>query len=167
MKAREYKKVYVTKKCEISINNGHPWIYDGEIIKRDDISNGEIVDVVNDKDKYLGSGFYNNNSKIVVRLISKNANDKFDKEFFRRRIKYAIDYRLTVMGDDLNAFRVIFGEADELPGLTVDKFNNVLVVQILSLGIEVRKDFILKLLQVKSILVFSFIILDIIFTAKF
>ncbi len=146
MKAREYKKVYVTKKCETSINNGHPWIYDGEIIKRDDISNGEIVDVVNEKDKYLGSGFYNSNSKIVVRLISKNANDKFDKEFFRRRIKYAIDYRLTVMGDDLNAFRVIFGEADELPGLTVDKFNNILVVQILSLGIEVRKDLILKLL---------------------
>lgn len=146
MKQREFKKVCITKKGERQIELGHPWIYEGEIIKSESlITNGEIVDVVNEKDKYLGSGFYNNNSKIVVRLISRNANDKFDDDFFRRRIRYAIDYRLTVMENNTNAFRVIFGEADELPGLTVDKFNDILVVQILSLGIELRKDTILKI----------------------
>lgn len=145
MKTREYKKVYITKKAEKSISSGHPWIYEGEIIKKEDgITNGDIVDITNDKDKYLGSGFYNDNSKITVRLISRNANDKFDACFFKRRIEYAIEYRKTVMGDEnLNSFRVIYGEADELPGLTVDKINNILVVQILSLGIELRKDMIL------------------------
>ena len=146
MKARNYKKVLITKKQEKSVLLGHPWIYNDEIISKDEIEDGEIVDVVNDKDKYLGSGFYNSKSKITIRLISRNANDTFDSLFFRRRIRYAIDYRLTVMEDNLNAFRVIFGEADELPGLTVDKYNDILVVQILSLGIEKRKDMILNLL---------------------
>ena len=147
MQKRNFKKVYITKKGEKQINIGHPWIYEGEILNIDQgINNGDIVDVTNDKDKYLGSGFYNNNSKITVRLISRNANDIFDDDFFRRRIRYAIDYRLTVMENNTNAFRVIFGEADELPGLTVDKFNDILVVQILSLGIELRKDSILKIL---------------------
>ena len=145
MKQREYKKVYISKKAENSIFNGHPWIYIGEVEKEDKgITNGEIVDVISSKDKYLGSAFYNNNSKITLRLLSRNANDVFNKEFFKRRIKYALDYRLNVIEEDnQNAFRVIFGEADEMPGLTVDKMNDILVVQILSLGIELRKDDIL------------------------
>ena len=147
MQARNFKKVYITKKGEASILNGHPWVYEGEIVSHDeDIVNGDIVDIISSKDKYIGSGFYNSNSKITLRLLSRNANDTYDEEFFRRRIRYAINYRLDVMGDELNAFRVIFGEADELPGLTVDLFNNILVVQILSLGIEIRRDIILKLL---------------------
>ena len=147
MQARNFKKVYITKKGEASILNGHPWVYEGEIVSHDeDIVNGDIVDIISSKDKYIGSGFYNSNSKITLRLLSRNANDTYDEEFFRRRIRYAINYRLDVMGDELNAFRVIFGEADELPGLTVDLFNNILVVQILSLGIEIRRDIILKVL---------------------
>src|SRR5574344_2115566 len=144
MQNRIYKKVYITKKGTISINNGHPWIYNGEIVKQDNITNGELVDVISDKDKYLGTGFYNNNSKITVRLLSRNANDLFDKEFFKRRIKYAWEYRKSVMPNDLNCVRVIYGEADGLPGLTVDKFNDILVCQILSLGIDIRKDIILS-----------------------
>lgn len=145
MKEREFKKVHITKKGENSILMGHPWVYVGEIIKKDNnIENGEIVDIISEKDKYLGSGFYNDNSKITIRLLSRNANDKYDKEFFKRRIQYALDYRITVMGEEnLNAFRLIYGEADEMPGLTVDKMNDILVVQILSLGMEVRKDDIL------------------------
>ncbi len=147
MQKRNFKKVVISSKGEKSVLYGHPWIYEGEVLKKDnEIVNGDIVDVVSEKDKYLGSGFYNDNSKIIVRLLSRNANDTFDSEFFRRRISYAIDYRLTVMEDETNAFRVIFGEADELPGLTVDKFNDILVVQILSLGIEIRKDLILRAL---------------------
>src|SRR5574344_1156186 len=121
---RNYKKVYITKKGEASVINGHPWIYKGEITSFDnDINNGDIVDVRSSKDKYLGSG-YNNNSLITIRLISRNANDSFDKDFFKRRIKYAWEYRKTVMPNDLNCIRLIFGEADFMPGLTVDKFRS-------------------------------------------
>lgn len=143
---RNYKKIYVTTKAENAIKKNHPWIYDGEIVKEDqDILNGDIVDVVSQKDKYLGSGFYNSNSKIRVRLISRNANDTFDEAFWRRRIEYALSYRMMIMPNE-NSFRVIYGEADELPGLTVDKFGNILVCQILSLGIDIRRDIILPLL---------------------
>ena len=110
------------------------------------IKNGDIVVVRNSKDKFLGSAFYNNNSKIVLRIISRNANDIFDYDFFKRRIEYALNYRMKVMPNELNAFRLIYGEADFLSGLTVDKFNDCLVAQILSLGIDVRKDIILKAL---------------------
>src|SRR5574344_41291 len=146
MKVRDYKKVYITAKGERAALLGHPWVYEGEVTKTDDITDGELVDVISPKDKYIGTGFYNSNSKIRVRIISRNTNDTYDAAFFKRRIQYAWNFRKTTMPNDLNAVRVIFGEADGFPGLTVDKFNDILVVQILSLGIEMRKDIILKAL---------------------
>ena len=104
--------------------------------------NGDLVDVYSSKDKYLGTGFINDNSKIRVRIISTNANDKFDEAFWQRRVQYALDYRRQVMGEGFNCCRLIFGEADNFPGLTVDRFEDVLVAQVLSLGIELRKDII-------------------------
>lgn len=99
------------------------------------------------KGKYIGTGFYNDHSKIRVRLLSRNANDRFDEAFFERRIQYALDYRKTVMpGEDFKDCRLIFGEADGFPGLTVDRFNDVLVAQVLSLGMEQRKTMIFTLL---------------------
>lgn len=143
----EKLNVYINKKAEERILKNHPWVFASDITKTDEgIKNGDIVAVRNSKDKFLGSAFYNNNSKIVLRFISRNANDDFSYEFFKRRIEYALEYRIKVMPDDLNAFRLIYGEADFLPGLTVDKFNDCLVAQILSLGIDVRKDMILKAL---------------------
>lgn len=82
----------------------------------------------------------------MVRLLSRNANDRFDEGFFRRRIAYALDYRQTVMGPDFACCRLIFGEADQLPGLTVDRFSDILVTQILSLGMEQRKPLLFRLL---------------------
>ncbi len=145
MKNRLYKKVVITPKAEKSVLLGHPWIYGTEIVKKDDITNGELVDVLNNKEKYLGTGFYNDNSKITVRLLSRNTNDTFDYDFFKRRVKYALDMRKQTISD-LNSFRLIYGEADGFPGLTVDKFNDVLVAQVLSLGIELKKDLIFKAL---------------------
>lgn len=143
----EKLNVYINKKAEARVLNNHPWVFASDITKADEgIKNGDIVVVRNSKDKFLGSAFYNNNSKIVLRIISRNANDTFDYDFFKRRIEYALSYRMKVMPNDLNAFRLIYGEADFLSGLTVDKFNDVLVCQILSLGIDVRKDVILKAL---------------------
>lgn len=144
--AREYPQVKVSKKAEHAIIKGHPWVYFNEITEAQPFENGELVDVVSQKGSYLGTGFANENSKIRVRLISRNANDKFDEAFFERRLRHAIDYRKTVMGDDFSNCRLIFGEADSFPGLTVDHFGDILVAQVLSLGIEKRKKMLFELL---------------------
>lgn len=144
--AREYPQVKVSKKAEHAIIKGHPWVYFNEITEAQPFENGELVDVVSQKGSYLGTGFANENSKIRVRLISRNANDKFDEAFFERRLRHAIDYRKTVMGDDFFNCRLIFGEADGFPGLTVDRFGDILVAQVLSLGIEKRKKMLFELL---------------------
>lgn len=140
---REFTKIKITPKGERSARHGHPWVFSDEITDViGEYKNGDLVDVYSSKDKYLGTGFINNNSKIRVRIISTNANDKFDEAFWQRRVQYALDYRHQVMGKDFNCCRLIFGEADSFPGLTVDRFEDVLVVQVLSLGIELRKDII-------------------------
>lgn len=145
---REYTKFYITPKGERAARSGHPWVYAEEITRIEgEYQNGDLVDVVTNKGKYLGTGFVNDHSKIRVRLISTNTNDKFDDDFWERRLRYAIDYRRTVMpGADFKCCRLIFGEADHFPGLTVDRFNDILVAQTLSLGIEVRKELIFNLL---------------------
>ena len=144
---RAFPRMVVNKKAETSLRSGHPWVYGAEVLEKEPAENGSVVDVFSEKGTYLGSGFYNERSKIMVRVLSKNANDAFDEAFFRRRIRYAIDYRKTVMGEDFNACRLIFGEADGLPGWTVDRFEDVLVTEVLSLGIEVRKGMLLTLLR--------------------
>ena len=145
---RAYTKFYITPKGERAARSGHPWVYAEEITNIEgEYRNGDLVDVVTGKGKYLGTGFVNDHSKIRVRLISTNTNDKFDADFWERRLRYAIDYRRTVMpGADFKCCRLIFGEADHFPGLTVDRFNDILVAQTLSLGIEVRKELIFNLL---------------------
>ena len=127
---RNYPKAVVTKKAERSVEQGHPWIYDTEILSLEDgWENGGLVDAVSEKGKYLGTGLLSQHSKIRIRLISGNANDKFDAAFFERRIRYAWEYRKTVMAKDIGCCRVIFGEADQFPGLTADRFNDILVTQ--------------------------------------
>jgi len=145
-------KIYITEKGERHARSGHPWVFEGEVVRTEDNpSDGGLVTVFTEprnggKAKFIGSGYYNSHSKIRVRLISTNANDRFDDEFYRRRIRYALDYRKTVMGDDFRASRLIFGEADQFPGLTVDLFEDILVVQTLSLGTELVKDLLLTTL---------------------
>lgn len=145
---RNYTKIYITPKGERAARSGHPWVYADEITNIEGkYANGDLVDVVTNKGKYLGTGFINDNSKIKVRIISTNTNDKFDTAFWQRRLQYAVDYRRTVMpGDDFKCCRLIFGEADMFPGLTVDRFNDILVTQTLSLGIELRKEEIFPML---------------------
>ncbi len=137
---RSYPRFTVSAKGTRWVESGHPWIYEGEIVAAADCPNGALVDAVSEKGKYLGTGFLSKNSKIRIRLLSRNANDRFDAAFWRRRLQYAWDYRKCVMGADVSACRLIFGEADGFPGLTVDRFNDILVAQTLSLGIEQRKD---------------------------
>ena len=148
MKAeRGYPIAVISEKAEKSIRSGHVWVF-GEEVKEliGNAQDGELVDVVSRKGSFLGTGFFNSNSKIRVRILSKNANDKFDKAFFERRLRYCFEYRKTVMGADFDCCRLVFGEADSFPGLTVDRFGDILVTQTLSLGIEKRKNIIFPLM---------------------
>ena len=153
---RSYPAVTVSSKAERSILEGHPWIYDTELTEPEEtgalkaLENGGLVDVVSQKGRYLGTGLLSRQSKIRIRLISRNANDRFDSAFWERRIRYAWEYRKTVMGqnqEDLAACRLIFGEADQFPGLTVDRFGSVLVSQTLSVGMERLKPVLFPLLK--------------------
>lgn len=130
------------------LKKGGCWVFDNEI---DSIvgtfHNGDIVEV-HDFDGYpMGRGFINQNSKIRVRMMSRNKDQEINHDFISMRVKNAWEYRKTVMPNDLGCCRVIFGEADWLPGLIVDKYEDVLVVQCLALGMEQFKEEIVSILK--------------------
>ena len=128
------------------LKSGGLWIFDNEIGSvSGGFENGDIV-AVHDFDGYgLGKGFINQNSKIRVRMLTRNHSQEIDDAFLRMRVQNAWDYRKKV--SDTGSCRIIFGEADFLPGLVVDKFSDVLVVQSLALGIDRLKERILTLLK--------------------
>ncbi len=146
--SRPYPIVTITKKGQRAIEAGHPWVYAGEVVScPDGVENGALVDVCSEKGTWLGAGLLSLCSLIRVRLLSRNANDRFDEGFWLRRFQYAWAYRKTVLEPrDLSACRVVFGEADGLPGLTVDRFHDILVVQTLSYGMDRRKELLFPLL---------------------
>ncbi len=145
---RPYPTVTITKKGQKAIEAGHPWVYAGEVLScPENAENGAIVDVCSEKGTWLGAGLLSLHSLIRVRLLSRNANDSFDEGFWLRRFRYAWAYRKTVLEpSDLTACRVVFGESDGLPGLTVDRFGDILVTQTLSYGMETRKERLFPLL---------------------
>ena len=128
------------------LKSGGMWVFDNEIASvMGSFVNGDIV-LVHDFDGYpLGRGFINRNSKITIRLLTRNENQKIDEDFFEKRVRDAWEYRKKVT--DTSSCRVIFGEADFFPGLVVDKFEDVLVVQSLALGIDRWKELILDLIK--------------------
>ena len=130
-----------------TLKEGGPWIYDNEIESiMGSFMDGDIV-LVHDFDGYpLGRGFINRNSKLTVRMMTRNRDTEVDESFIRMRVKNAWEYRKKVM-DDISSCRVIFGEADFLPGLVVDKFADVLVVESLALGIDRFKVMIVDILK--------------------
>ena len=145
---RNYPILTLTEKGADFLRGGHVWVFADEVTHITGTpEDGALADVCSPKGKYLGTGFYNSNSKIRVRIISKNANDRFDAAFWERKLRWAIDYRRTVMGErDFACCRLIFGEADAFPGLTVDRFGDVLVTEVLSLGMEKIKNEIYSIL---------------------
>jgi len=146
-KERNFLPLTVSKKAEAALRAGHPWVYGEEIAPLpDNPENGALVDVISQKGAYLGTGLYSEKSKIKVRVLSSNANDKYDEAFFERRLRYALEYRKTVMCDDFLWCRLVFGEADGLPGLTIDRFGSVLVTQVLSYGMDMMKGMLFALI---------------------
>ncbi len=128
------------------LKSGGLWIFDNEIASIDgDFSNGDIV-VVHDFDGYpMGKGFINTNSKITVRILTRNVNTDINEDFIKTRVLNAWNYRKKTV--DTSNCRIIFGEADFLPGIVIDKFSDVLVVQSLALGIDLLKPVILRTLK--------------------
>lgn len=139
--------VAVLKKGEgRALKSGGPWVYDNEIASiMGNFENGDIV-IVRDFDGYpLGRGFINTNSKIRIRMMTRNENQEIDREFLKMRVQDAWEYRKKTV--DISSCRVIFGEADFLPGMVIDKFSDVLVVQSLALGIDKLKMIIIEELK--------------------
>lgn len=138
-------KVTLRKTRETRVRGGHPWIYASEIEKVDGaFENGDIVDVLDFRGKFIGRGFYNPQSQISLRILTRN-DEPCDRDFFARRIRDAWDYRRLLC--DPMSCRLIYSESDFLPGLVVDKFADVLVLQSLSLGIERIKDTLCDLMM--------------------
>ncbi len=123
-----------------------PWIYNNEINSFvGSIQNGEVVRVESFERKFVCYGFLNTNSKIMIRILSLNENDVINKDFFKERIKYALKHRENLFTDS-NCARLIFSEADYLPGLIVDKYDDILSVQFMSLGMDKIKNDIVDIL---------------------
>ena len=139
--------IAVLKKGEgRTLKAGGLWIYDNEIASvMGSFADGDFV-IVHDFDGYpLGRGFINTRSKIRIRMMTRNADQEVDREFLRKRVQEAWEYRKKTV--DTSSCRVIFGEADFLPGIVVDKFSDVLVVESLALGIDRMKEEIIELLK--------------------
>lgn len=152
---RPYPQVIVTRKAARSLAGGHPWVFEGEVLRMEPApadgtiaTNGCLVDVCEENGTWCGTGLLSQQSKIRVRILSRNANDRFDEGFWRRRITWAWQHRVRTMGSralpgcppDIEACRVVFSEADGLPGLTVDRYGQVLVAQIGTVGMELLRD---------------------------
>lgn len=132
----------------LRIASGHPWIYGNEIdrVKSDGESEGgTIVDVKDDRGKFVGRGYFNPKSQIVVRLLSRIQGEEINESFFRRKILSCYEYRKKI-GYSEN-FRLVFGEGDFLPALIIDKFRDVFVMQTLSLGMDRWKEVIASILK--------------------
>ena len=141
-----YDTTIILKKGEGRVlKSGGMWIYDNEIDKIEgEFTNGDLITVRDFDGYFMGYGFINTNSKITVRILSRKEGTVIDKAFLKMRVKNAWEYRKQTV--DTSSCRVIFGEADFLPGIVVDKFSDVLVVESLALGIDLLKPVILECL---------------------
>ena len=140
------KKIFLKKNEERRIVNGHLWVFSNEIFKIEgEPETDDVVKVYDSKDNLLGTGFFNKNSLIAVRMLSHSS--IYDVEmFFREKIKSAYDLRNTIY-PNRDSFRMVFSESDFLPGLVVDKYNNTFVLQIYSAGMEKNLELITKILK--------------------
>ncbi len=139
-------KVILNKKEEENVLGGFPWIFNNEVSGFEgDIKSGEVCTVYTFDKRFVCYGFFNSSSKIMVRVLSLNEKEEINYNFFKERIQLAIDHRNTL---DFNSCRVVFAEADFLPGLIVDKYSDYLSCQFLSLGMEnIKKDIVSILIE--------------------
>jgi 23S rRNA (cytosine1962-C5)-methyltransferase len=129
------KKVVLKRKISNRVINGHPWIFSNEIdMAEESLAAGDIASVFTHDDKFIGKGYVNPESRIPIRLLTRNKAEEIDAAFFLRKIREAWEYRQRI--GYVENCRLIFGEADGLPQLIIDKFNDYFVIQTLALGID-------------------------------
>lgn len=139
-------QVYLKRKISPRVVNGHPWIFNNEVDKTEgDPVGGDIVEVFTYDKKFVGRGYINPKSQILVRLLTRNRNEQINEEWFLEQIKKCWQYRQQL--GYIENCRLVFGEADSLPQLIIDKFNDYFVIQTLALGIDVWKPAIVKALN--------------------
>ncbi|QJD83658.1 class I SAM-dependent rRNA methyltransferase [Cohnella herbarum] len=132
--------VWLNKGRRQRLEEGHPWIYANEIAKMEgEAKPGQLVEVKDHRGQLLGTGYWNPASQITVRIVAYGPLEAMDEDFFRKRFERAKDHRYRFLGEETSC-RLVYGEADFLPGLVVDRFNDVLVVQVLTLGMDVAKE---------------------------
>lgn len=138
--------VFLRKGAQHRVESGHPWVYQSELDYIDgEFEPGDIVDVYNFRQKFIGRGYINPRSQIIVRLLSREQ-EPIAREFFKKRIQTAWKYRQTFISEP-EYCRLVYGEADFLPALIVDKFGPYMVIQTLALGIDVHKATIVSVLE--------------------
>ena len=149
---RPYPQVIVSRKAARSLAAGHVWVFDGEVRGfanlpdgAEQIENGSVVDVVEENGTWQGAGLYSQLSRICVRIVTRNANDRIDEAFWERKMRWAWEMRKRVMGADLDCCRVVFSEADGFPGLVIDRYQDVLVAQVGTFGMEQRRELLFGL----------------------
>jgi len=146
MSEEALKKVILKPRDIMRIRMGHPWVYVAEVAAvQKDIKDGELVEVCDKIHNLIGTGFFNSHSKILVRLLSHNSAIEANEEFFTQRIQTALEVRKRAM-PNATSFRVVNAESDFLSGLIIDKYEDILVIQTTSLGMDLRKDIIVKAL---------------------
>lgn len=158
---RPFPQAVITKKGARFLDAGNVWVYDAEVLRIEpapldgrEAENGDLVDVVDEKGGYLGTGPVSLESKIRVRIVSRNANDRFDEAFWERKVRWAWEYRKATMDGrslpgeepDTSCCRLIFSEADSFPGLVVDRYEDVLVSECLTVGMERLRPVLLPLI---------------------
>lgn len=145
--SRKNPTVTISEEGEKWLNNGQMWMYKNNAVDVDEsIENGSLVDIITTRGDYMGTGFLSQESHITVRILSQDQGENIDREFFKRRIQFAYDFRKTLEADNITNCRLVFGEADQLPGLTVDRYNDILVTQISSYGLDLIKDMLYEVL---------------------
>lgn len=152
------KKYFGSNKPRVILKKGkakpfwyhHPWIFSGAIQEiKGNPEDGDIVEVLDEENRFIAKGLINHKSQIKVRLLTWDQHEKIDGNFFRSKIHQAISLRenILIMRSKSSAYRLVHSEGDGLPGLTIDRYNDFLVVQFLSTGMEKRKEMILDILK--------------------
>ncbi len=140
--------VIVSNKGKPFLLAGQLWMYRNNLIScQEEVRDGDIVKIFSEDGQYVASGFYSEVSHIAVRIITHDEKESFDDQFWMRRLDKALKYRLEVMKEQCDNCRIIYGEADGLPGWTVDRYNDVLVSQISCSGTERRRDMLFEMLR--------------------
>ncbi len=143
------KSIFLNKNISRRVESGHPWIFGNEVNRGKALDAaakaGEVVNVYTHDKKFIGRGYINPQSQIMIRLLTRDKNEVIDEQFFLNRIQKAWEYRQKI--GYIENCRLVFGEADDLPQLIIDKFNDYFVIQTLALGIDVWKPAIVKAIE--------------------